>query len=379
MNNKTLAEISNYIIKFCGKPPISLSQPEIKKEDIKTVLKELKNKNVGLGKYNFLFQKKISNITRSKNIILVSSGTCGLFACLKCFNISTGNEVLLPSFNYIAAANSIIACNADPHFVDSSINTLGVDYENLEKYLRKISIFKNRKLINIKTKKIIKALIITHVFGHSEDMQKAKKFCKKFGLILIEDATEALGSYFKKKHLGTIGDAGVLSFNGNKIITTGGGGAIIVKSRKRFNLIKKFVNNGKVENKSELLFDQFGLNFKMPNLNAALGYSQINNLKKFIYKRRKLFTKYDSIKSQSFSIIKEPNCGKSNYWLQGLRLKKDKNKKKLVSFLLKKKIHVRSSWKPNHLFKHLNKYPRMEMVNCIKLYNSIINLPSNIK
>lgn len=379
MKNQTLNDISNSIIKFCGKPPINLSQPEIKKKDLSTVLKELKNKNIALGNFNNIFEKKISSITKSKNVLLVSSGTCGLFACLKCFNISSGDEVLLPSFNYIAAANSIISCNADPHFVDSSIETLGVNFEELDKYLKKISIFKNKKLVNIKTKKTIKALIITHVFGHSEDMKKAKELCKKYELILIEDATEALGSYYKKKHLGTIGDAGVLSFNGNKIITTGGGGAIITKSRKKYNDIKKFISNGRIDNKSEFLFNKVGLNLKMPNLNAALGSSQIDNLKIFINKRRKLFTKYNSIKSEKFFMIKEPRYGKSNYWLQALRLRNEKDKKQLINFLLKKKIYVRSSWKPNHLFKHLSKYPKMKMLNCHKLYNSIINLPSNIK
>jgi perosamine synthetase len=329
MKNKEWDYLAKTIIKFCGKPPVDLSHPEISKKDINIVSRELKNKNVALGPCINLFKKKLSKITGAKYISLVSSGTSGLYVILKSYGISIDHEVLLPSFNYIASANSVILCGASPHFVDSSLLTMGVDFKNLDIYLKENTIFKKKRLINIKTKKNITALIITHVFGHPENMQEAKEICKKYNLILIEDASEGLGSYYLNEHVGTVGDAGVLSFNGNKIITTGGGGAVIIKSKKRHNIIEKIINNGRIINKKhEFLFNHVGLNLKMPNLNAALGMSQIDNLKKFINKRKKLFKLYNSSLLNYFKVISEPHFGKSNYWLQAIRIKNIDEKKK---------------------------------------------------
>lgn len=379
INLKKKAEnLKKIILLINRKKPVPLSIPDLDENDIFVVSKEIRENNVALGNCIKKFENQISKITGSKNIILVSNGTLGLFATLISEKIHSNHEILVPTLNYIASTNAILACKGIPHFVDSSKDDLGVDFKKLDDYLKKITTIKKNFTINKKTKRTIKAIMITHVFGHPNNMTEAIKICKKYKLKLIEDASEALGSTYKNKHVGTYGDYGVISFNGNKIITSGGGGAIFVKKKSDFLKLKKIIDNGKKFDKFNFLHESFGLNLRLPNLNASLGYSQILKLKKKISQRRKLYKIYSKYSQKGFNIMNEPTHAKSNFWLQTIKLNNQKEKNYLLNFLYNNKIQARSIWKPNHLFSHLKKFPKMNLDNSLKIYNTTINIPSSL-
>ena len=226
---------------------LPLHEPYISVNDINCITKGLKSGYVSTsGKDIQTFEDKISNFTRSKYAISTISGTAALHIALKILGVKNNEEVLLPSFAFVAAANAILYNSAIPHFVDCELNQFGIDPIKLEKYLKKNTIVKKNKCINVKTNRIIKAIIIVHIFGHPAKIKKLLKVAKKFKLKVVEDAAEALGSVHLKKHVGTFGDVGVLSFNGNKIITTGMGGMILTNSKKLASLSKHLISTSKL-------------------------------------------------------------------------------------------------------------------------------------
>ena len=336
------------------------------------------------GKYNKLFEKKIKDLTKSKYLVSLNSGTSALFVSLKSIGIKKDDEVLLPSLTFVSTANSILYNQGVPHFLDVSQETLGIDPLFLEGYLKKISMRKNNKLFNKKTKRQIKALICVHVFGNSSKILDIKKICKKYKIILIEDAAEALNSFYKKKHLGTFGKVGILSFNGNKIITSGSGGIILTNDKKIFNFCNHVSSNSKINHKWEYLHDGIGYNLKMPNLNAALAYSQLLDLKKIQENKNKLFKIYKKFfkKYESDIELVEPiKSSISNNWLISIKLKNRfiNKKNEILNFLLKNRVHARPTWKPLHTLKYLDKFPRSNLANTNALYKKVISLPSGSK
>ena len=216
-----------------GKKSLPLHEPDVDLNDQKELIKTLKSGYVSsVGQDILKFEKKLSNITNSKFIIPTINGTSALHIALKVIGVRSGNEVLVPSLSFVAPANAILYNNAIPHFVDSEINHFGIDTKKLETYLEKNTYIKKNLCFNKKTNKIIKALILVHVFGHPARIKETLAICRRYKIKVVEDAAEALGSKYAGKHVGTFGDVGILSFNGNKIVTTGVGGAIITNSAK---------------------------------------------------------------------------------------------------------------------------------------------------
>lgn len=221
-----------------------LHEPLLDESDTKEIKKCIESSFVSsISPHVNLFERSIAKITKSKYVIATVNATSALHIALKLIDIKPTDEVLMPSLNFVSSANAVKYCSAVPHFIEIDRKNLSVDLIKLENYLKKISYIKNNKCFNKKTKRRIKALIVVHLFGYSGNLNKIYDLCKKFKIKLIEDAAEAFGSYFKKKHLGTFGDLGVLSFNGNKIVTTGGGGAILTSNlglaKKAFSLINQ--------------------------------------------------------------------------------------------------------------------------------------------
>ena len=361
---------------------LPLHEPDISVNDINYVTKGLKSGYVSTsGKDIQKFENKIANFTRSKYAIGTITGTAALHIALKILNVNKNEEVLLPSFAFVAAANAILYNSAIPHFVDCELKKFGVDPIKLEKYLKKNTIVRKNKCINVKTKRIIKAIIIVHIFGHPAKIRKLLKIAKKFKLKIVEDAAEALGSLYIKKHVGTFGDVGVLSFNGNKIITTGMGGMILTNSKKLASISSHLISTSKTQHKWEFIHDKIGYNYRMPNLNATLGISQIHKLKKLLSHKRELFKKFKKLVegSNELSLLDEPKDCKSNFWIQTLVLKKPSLKKrnKLLSEFHRNKILARPIWKPLHKLKYLKKYPKMNLSNTNILEKSAINIPSS--
>jgi perosamine synthetase len=358
-----------------------LHEPLFCGNEIKYLKKTISTNSVSsIGDYVKEFEEKIKKITRSKFAIAVVNGTSALHISLKISGVKNNDEVLVPSLTFVGTANAIAYCGGIPHFVDSEINTMGIDTKKLEEYLNKIVIFKKNQAINKFTKKIIRAIVPVHIFGHPCKIDEIIRVAKKFNLVVIEDAAEALGSFYKRKHLGTFGLAGCLSFNGNKIVTTGGGGAVITNNKVFAKKIRHLSTTAKLDHKWEYIHDQIGYNFRMPNLNAALGLAQLENLNFFIKKKRILYKKYfDVFKNvRHVSLFKELKNAKSNYWLQTLILEKSNSrfKNKILNESFKSGLYLRPAWKLISNLKPFRSNPKMDLRGSEEIYKKIINLPS---
>lgn len=384
MNNKEIGLIVKKLKKLLGKGKHVLHEPYFIGNEIKYISNTIKSNFVSTsehGKYVQLFEKKIANFIKSKFAISVINGTQAIFIALKATGVNHNDEVLVPSLTFVGTVNAINYLGARPHFVDSNIKNFAIDCDKLEKYLEKISLIKKNQTINKTTGKVIKAIIPVHIFGHPCDMDKIKKIAKKFKLIIVEDAAEALGSYYKKKHLGTFGDVGCFSFNGNKIITTGGGGMVVLNNRRLAKTLRHLVTTAKINHKWEYIHDKVGYNFRMPNLNAALGLAQFEKIKFFLKKKRNIFNKYSKCfeKINGIKIFKEPKFAKSNYWLQTLILdkKNEKFKNKLLKEFHQNNIFSRPAWKLISELKPYKKCQKMDLSGSKEIYRRVINLPSS--
>jgi perosamine synthetase len=370
------------IRKVVGNGNHHLHEPLFFGNEVRYLKKTISTNSVSsIGNYVKQFEEKIKKITKSKFAIAVVNGTAALHISLKVAGVKNEDEVLVPALTFIGTANAIVYCGGTPHFIDSESDTMGIDTQKLEKYLNQIVVFKKGLAINKFTQKNIKAILPVHVFGHPCKIDEIIRIAKKFNLIVIEDAAEALGSYYKKKHLGTFGIAGCLSFNGNKIATTGGGGAVITNNRIFAKKIRHLSTTAKLEHKWEYIHDQIGYNMRMPNLNAALGLAQLQKLKKFLTSKRKLFDSYLLVfsKIQDIDIFKEKKNCKSNYWLNAIFLKKNffNLKEKILRLANQNNIFIRPTWRPLHKLKPFRNMPRMNLNGTNKIYNSCINLPSS--
>lgn len=366
------------------KKKLPLHEPLINKSDENILNHYLRKKMVSTASSTLIskFEKKLSKFTKSKYVVSTNTGTAAMQIALKSIDLKVGQEVLIPAINYIAAANSVLYCGAIPHFVDVDTKTLGVDDYKLKKYLDKYTYIKKNKLINKKTKRTIVALVPTHVFGNACRIDNLKKIAKKKKIYLIEDASEALGSFYKKKQLGTFGDIGIISFNGNKVITTGGGGAILTNNK---NLFKKSLHLSKIARVKkkywEFNYDMLGYNFRMPGLNAALGISQINKLSKILKIKKRIHLIYKNYFSHQRNLrLIEPVNEKPNFWLNSILIKdcKKNELQKIILGLEKKNIFTRPIWKSMNEIRYLSRYPKMNLENTNKIKNKILCLPSGV-
>ena len=370
------------IQKVIGRGPHQLHEPLFFGKEIKYLKNTISQNSVSsTGEYVNKFEKKIKDYTKAKFAIAVVNGTQAIYISLKACGVKKDEEVLVPALTFVGTVNAISYLGAKPHFVDSQIKNFGIDCSKLENYLNKIAKFRGSKCINKLTGKVIKAIIPVHVFGHPCNIQSIIEIAKKFNLIVVEDAAEALGSFYKNKHLGTFGDAGCFSFNGNKIITTGGGGMIVTNKKILAKKIKHLTTTAKIKHKWEYIHDEIGYNFRMPNLNAALGLAQLEKIHIFLKAKRTLFKKYFNVfnKMEGISLYKESNNADSNYWLQTLIINKnDVNlKNKILKESHKKLIYARPVWRLISELAPYKKNQKMNLSGAKEIYNKIINLPSS--
>ena len=333
------------------------------------------------GRFVNEFEKKVKELTKSKHAVAVVNGTAAIQIALKLVGVKKDDEVLVPGITFIGSVNAILYNNATPHFVDSEIDSFGVNEEKLRSYLKKNSVIKNKICYNKNTKKIIRALIVVHVFGHAAEISKLKKLSKDFHIPIVEDAAEAIGSYYNNKHLGTFGEMGVISFNGNKTITTGGGGILLTNNKTLALKAKHLTTTAKIPHTWEYIFKETGYNFRMPNINAALGLAQIKKLKIILSNKKRVYKIYKDYFSQieGVNLMSQPKKCNSNFWLQTLILDKNfsKYKRLILKETNKKNVGTRPCWKPLHKLKHLQNFPRMNMSIANEIYKRIINIPSS--
>lgn len=335
-----------------------------------------------VGKFVDRFESELADYTSAKHVIAVVNGTAALHIALKLAGVQSGEEVLIPSLTFIATANAVAYCNAVPHFVESSKVTLGLDPEVIGNYLSSISEIRNKQCINKTTGRVIRAIVPMHTFGHPSDIEGILKLAKDFHIQLVEDAAESLGSYYHGIHTGTFGLLGTLSFNGNKTITTGGGGAILTNDSDLAKKAKHITTTAKVPHRWEYVHDEIGYNYRMPNLNAALGCAQLEKLPDLLKTKRELFHKYKeafaSLSGLGISIFEEPKGSKSNYWLQTLVLSSSVSeiRNEILSDTNDSGIMTRPCWTLLHKLAPFRQSPRMELKVAEILEASLINIPS---
>ena len=334
-----------------------------------------------VGAYVDRLEADLAEYTGAKFAVAVSNGTAGLHIALMLAGVEPGDEVLIPSLSFVATANAVAYCHGTPHFMESCADNLGIDSYALDQYLHAETEQINGCCVNKRSGKSIKAIVPMHVFGHPVNMDHLIEVAVQYNLIVVEDAAESLGSFYKNRHTGTLGQMGVLSFNGNKIITTGGGGAILTNDEALAKRAKHITTTAKISHKWEHRHDEVGYNYRLPNINAALGCAQLEQIKTFIHAKRKLFKTYrDALKKiPEIKLLAEPIDCHSNYWLQTIIL----NEK--YEFLLEDILQVtndngimtRPLWTPLHQLKPYLDCPKMNLCNAERFARRVINIPSS--
>ena len=383
MTLKTLPElVTQAIHNVIGNGPVKLHEPTFDGNEAKYVQDCIESTYVSsVGKYVDQFEIELAKYTGAKYAVSLVNGTSALHLALKLAGVKAGDEVLIQAFNFVGAANAITYCGAVPHFVDIENENLGIDPIKLQNYLSEISKKTDELTENTVTGRCIKALVVMHTFGHPSKMNELEAVAKKFNLVLIEDAAESIGSYYDKKHTGTIGLMGTMSFNGNKTITTGGGGAILTSNSELARQAKYLSTTAKNLHKWAFIHDEIGYNYRLPNINAALGCAQLEQLPSKLEKKRNLFEMYklEFSKVNGVNLIKEPSDCESNYWLQALKLDApDLNlRDKILDTLNSAELMSRPAWNLTNSLKPYLKCPSMNLENSISLFESIINIPSS--
>ena len=332
-----------------------------------------------VGKFVDEFEEKIANYTGAKYAIATSNGTSALHISLLLADVDQNSEVITQPITFVATCNAISYCGAQPIFLDVDKDTMGLSPSALKYFLENNTTIKNQQCINNKTGKVIKACVPMHTFGHPCSIDKLKEICDKHHVFLIEDAAESVGSIYKGKHTGTFGQVGVMSFNGNKIITAGGGGCIVTNDKALAKKAKHLTTTAKVPHKWDFNHDMVGYNYRMPNLNAALLVAQLENLDNFISSKRKLANMYEAFfNSTSYVFVKEPMDSKSNYWLNSILLKNKQQRNEFLDETNSSGVMTRP------ILTLMNKLPMFECAQCGNLINSewledrIVNIPSSV-
>lgn len=377
--NKQWMQFADEVKKMYGKDFIPLHEPTFNEKELEYVTDCVKTGWVSsVGAYVTKFEDELAKFVGVKRAVAVVNGTAALHIALKVAGVEANDEVLMPSLTFIATANAVSYCQAIPHFIDVHEDTLGMDPFKLETYLQEISEVRNGELYNKQTNRRIKALVPMHTFGHAVHLDELVSLAEKYHLVLVEDAAESLGTYYKEKHTGSFGKVNAMSFNGNKIITTGGGGAILTDDEAFADYAKHLTTTAKVPHKWEYVHDEIGYNYRMPNINAALGCAQLEKMDEFLLQKKQLTAKYEQLLEdiEDVRLFKQPANTESNYWLHTLILDESMNRDEMLVFLNEQGVMSRPIWQPMHELVMFKKCPAMELTMTDQLKQRIVNIPS---
>ena len=386
-----LSEIYKAIGPYSKANPIALHEPDFKDTRASEYIEDcLHNGWVSsAGKWVKTFEDLICQYTKAKHAIAITNGTDALRLALHIMGVKNGDEVLLPPISFVATANAISHLGAIPHFVDIEKKSLGMSPIALQKELNLIAIKKENNVFNKNTGRRISAILPVHVFGHPAEIIKIRAIGKLWDLPIIEDAAEALGSWIinkeNKVHCGLIGDMGAISFNGNKILTTGGGGVIITDNTAKALQARHLSTTAKIEHPWEYDHNEIGWNDRLPNINAALGVAQLERIEIILKKKRELASLYKDLFQdfKDITLIEEPINTISNFWLNTFRFNSfDKKFLKLIrNDLLEESnklgLLLRPAWKPLHKLKPYLNCPKGDLNIAEEEYLRLINLPSS--
>ena len=374
-------QISNRIRSVIGNGKVILHEPVFDGNEEKYVHECVSTGWVSsVGAFVDRFEEMLRELTGAKSAVAVSNGTSALFVALRLCGIQPNDEVLIPDLTFVATANAVSHCHAVPHLVDCEDENLGIDPVRLDEYLSEITVRSGNETINQKTGRRIAALIPMHCFGHPSKIEALVELAKKYSIKVVEDAAESVGSYVKGQHTGTMGDVGVFSFNGNKIVTTGGGGAIVTDNEELGKQAKHITTTAKVPHSWEYYHDQVGFNFRMPNLNAALGCAQLESIERFLNSKRKLAESYERAFADldCVEFVKEPVDCRSNYWLNAIILNEElvDQHQAVLKSTNESGIMTRPAWKLMHQLPMYRDCPSMDFNVAESIQSRLINIPS---
>ena len=366
---------------YCSDQFIPLHAPRLGETEKSYVIDAIDSTFVSsVGKNVGEFEEAIAKYTGARFAVAVSSGTAALHVALHAIGVRAGDEVITTPLTFVATCNAISYCGGSPVFVDVDRSTLGLSPDSLAQFLEEYAEVRDDGLCwNRFSEKVIRACVPVHNLGHPAQVEKIITICERYNIPVIEDAAESLGSYSGGIHTGRLGSLGTLSFNGNKIITTGGGGAIITDSERLKDRIKHLTTTAKQPHPYLFIHDEIGFNYRLPNLNAALGLAQIEQLEHFVLQKRKLSSVYaewldDYAGVQFFS---EPAKARSNYWLNAILVPDRSTRDDILSKTNQLGVMTRPMWTPMTTLAMYKDCQQYELVNTFQIEETLVNIPSS--
>lgn len=358
---------------------ISLHEPSFNGNELLYVSEAIKSTYVSsIGKFIDEFEKGIEKYTASPGAVSTVNGTAALHVSMYVAGVKPGDAVITQALTFVATCNAIHHMGAQPLFVDVSKSTMGLCPIALESFLEEHAVLEADGPLLKSSKKRIRAVIPMHTYGHPVELDEIDAICKKWKLVLIEDAAESLGSFYKGRHTGTIGNFGTISFNGNKVITTGGGGMVLCSSIEDKHIVKHLTTTAKVAHPYEFFHDCAGFNYRMPSLNAALGLGQLESLNYFLVKKRELAMHYKAFfQDSAYSFFDEPINTKSNFWLNTIVCQNLDMRNELLQKSNSMGIMMRPVWTPMHKLPVFQGSPRGNLTNTDWFEARVVNIPSS--
>lgn len=386
MINKKSLDLFHQIINFIkslypNEDYIPLHEPRFIGNEKKYVLDAIDSTFVSsVGEYVDRFEVMICKITGAGFAVITVNGTCALHVALKLAGVQPGDEVITQPLSFVATANAISYCGAKPIFLDVSRETLGLDPTALEDFIECNTQTKNQACYNSVTGKRIAACVPMHTFGHPCQIDSIAEICKHYNIALIEDAAESIGSTYNGRHTGTFGLFGVYSFNGNKTVTCGGGGAIVTNDEALAKKAKHITTTAKVPHPYEYVHDMTGYNYRLPNLNAALACAQLEQLDSFIDDKRELAKRYQEFfEPLGISFVHEPNHARSNYWLNAIILPDSKTRDEFLEVTNEAGVMTRPIWRLLNKLEMYKDSQTDELTNAQWLEDRAVNIPSSLR
>lgn len=337
-----------------------------------------------VGKYVDQFEKMTAQFTGAKYAVAVVNGTAALQIALQLAGVDRDDEVITQAVSFVATANAITHAGAEPIFIDVDKETMGMSPESLESWLvnnvRRESKKGSVQVVNTNTQRRVSAIVPMHTFGHPCRIDEIKKIADDYSIPVVEDSAESLGSYFKGQHTGTFGLAGIISYNGNKTITTGGGGMIITNDIEFARQAKHITTTAKVPHPWEYFHDEVGYNFRLTNVNAAIGVAQMEQLGEFLVNKRQTAGRYaDFFADQKSTFIHEPKNAKSNFWLNAIALENREIRDQFLEYSNKKGVMTRPVWRLTNKLDMFRHCQHDELVSSQWLEDRVVNIPSGVR
>lgn len=365
-------------------PPAALHAPEFDGNEWRYVKDCIDTGWVSsTGSYVDRFERDLAAIVGCRFAVACVNGTAALHVSLLLAGVRPGDEVILPTLTFVATANAVTYAGAVPHFVDIELSTLGMDPVRLDRYFADILERHDDVVVNRLTGRRVAAVLPMHTFGHPVDLDLVDEVCQRHGIPLVEDAAESIGSLYKGRHTGNHGVVAGMSFNGNKIVTTGGGGAVLTNDPELARHGKHLTTTAKIPHRWEYIHDEIGFNYRMPNINAALGCAQLEQLDGFIADKRRLADRYAAAFADvpGVEFVREPEFARSNYWLNAIVLDPAHAamRDEILAATNDAGLMTRPVWRLMHRLPMFADSPRMDLPVAESVATRLINIPSSAR